>query len=229
MKAKLVAAAAAMVMAACGGGGGGGDEGGDKGGSGVAAQGFWDGEDFSALITPSGEVWVVEDYGVDGLVLSRGSISSSSGNSISGSMQSYFADGTLNSTISATVAPGATLSGSVTPQGQSPSTFSATYNAAYDRPALLSNLTGTWTIDGGSVVFNAQGAFTAVQDGCNTSGQVTADSSGKNFFRATVNYGAGCGTAQGLTATGIVVTDGQVMVVGLVGGGTGVALIGERR
>lgn len=211
-----------MVMAACGGGGG------DEGSASVSAQGFWVGQDFSALITPSGEVWVVEDYGVDGLVLSRGSISSSSGNSVSGSMQSYFSDGTLSSTISATVAPGATLSGSVTPQGQPTVTFSATYNTAYDRPALLSNLTGTWRIDGGSVVFNAQGAFTAVHEGCNTSGQVTADSSGKNFFRATVTYGTGCGSAQGLTATGVVVTDGRVMVAGLVGGGSGVALIGER-
>ena len=144
-------------------------------------------------------------------------------------MRSYFADGAQNSTISATVAPGATLSGTITPQGQPSSTFSATYNGAYDQPALLSNLTGTWAIEGGSVVFNAQGAFTAVQDGCNTSGQVTADSSGKNFFRATVNYGVGCGSAQDLTATGVVVTDGQVMVVGLVGAGTGVALIGERQ
>lgn len=224
MKARLVAAAAAVVMSACGGGGGSDDD-----GQGLSAQGFWDGEDFSALITPSGEVWVVEDYGVDGLLLSRGSISSSSGNSITGSMQSYFADGTLNSSLSATVAPGSTMSGTVTPQGFPSSTFSATYNTAYDQPALLSNLTGTWAIEAGSVVFDTQGAFTAVQDGCNTSGQVTADSSGKNFFRATVNYGAGCGTAQGLTATGVVVTDGQLMVVGLVGGGTGAALIGERQ
>jgi hypothetical protein len=225
VKVKLVAAAAAVLMAACGGGGGGSDD----GGPGVDAQGFWDGEDFSALITPSGEVWVVEDYGVDGLLLSRGSISSSSGNSISGSMQSYFADGTLNSTISATVAPGSSLSGTVTAQGFQPNTFSATYNTAYDQPALLSNLAGTWAVEAGSVVFDAQGAFTAVQDGCNTAGQVTPDSSGKNFFRATVNYGAGCGPAQGLTATGIVVTDGQVMAVGLVGGGTGAALIAERQ
>lgn len=221
MKSKLVAAAAALAMAACGGGGGGGD-------AGVSAQGFWNGDDFSALITPSGEVWAVEDYGADGLLLYRGSITPSSGNNVSGSLQAYFADGPISGTVSAAVVPRATLSGTVTPQGYSPITFSATYSNSYDQPARLDSLTGNWTIDGGFITFNAQGSFSAVQDGCQTSGQVTPDNSGKNFFRVTASFGSGC-SLQGQTATGVLVVDGQLMVVGLVAGGTGGALIGQRQ
>jgi hypothetical protein len=73
---------------------------------------------------------------------------------------------------------------------------------------LLSGISGTWTgtlMDGSTAVvnINASGTFSGSDSGCFFSGSITPDSSGKNFFKVSLTYGASPCSSPNQTQAGI--------------------------
>lgn len=77
---------------------------------------------------------------------------------------------------------------------------------------------------GRTMSVQAIGDFTGVSSGCSFAGRFAEDSSGKNFYRVTVDFGpAPCALPNG-TATGVAaVASDTVLAVGLVSGASGQA------
>jgi hypothetical protein len=78
----------------------------------------------------------------------------------------------------------------------------------YGTPALLSGISGTWTgtlMDGSTAVVNidTSGTFSGSDSGCSFSGTITPDSSGKNFFKVFLTYGASPCLSPNQTQAGI--------------------------
>jgi hypothetical protein len=80
----------------------------------------------------------------------------------------------------------------------------------FGTPAVLSNITGTWTgyLFGNAaaeVIVAANGTFTGSSQGCAFSGTVAPDSSGSNFFDFTIKYGGSPCLLPNQTQTGVAI------------------------
>lgn len=215
MRTSLIVAAS-VALAACGGGGDGGGSSGS--GNSSSASGFWAGGDWAVLVTPSGELWGYEQLAGGDLAAYKGEITTSGAN-FNGNVTAYLGTQSLTATVSGTFAPKSTLVGTMTAGARS-AAFSATYGATYDASPDLAALAGNYTTDnGGTVQMSAAGKFTGLTSGCSYSGSLTPDASGKNFYRATLRYGAAPCLLPGVVATGVAVASvsGSSARIGVVG------------
>ena len=92
--------------------------------------------------------------------------------------------------------------------------FSGTYDTEYDRPAVLSSVTGSFTgqgVSGNSAVQSiplsiaADGTVTALgTQGCSAAGSLVPRPSGKNIFNVSVTFtGTNCALGNGTVTTGV--------------------------
>lgn len=200
---------ASVVLTGCGGGGGGGAT------TNASAEGFWSGPTstgFTAnlVILETGESWGIYTSGntIFGALYGQ---TSTSGNNVSGSGTDF---DLVNRTSTAS-----SFSGSVSPKSSlsvrtsSGTTFSGAYSAAYDTPASLAALAGTFT--GTAVTANtkpttvqvtvsASGAITLpATNGCSATGTATPRPTGKNVFNISVTFSGACALGSGTTTNGV--------------------------
>lgn len=215
MKRSIVPLALAAALSACGGGGDGGGVPPQQ-----SPQGFWSGTDFSLLVTPGGELWGVEFDGVD-LFLYNGTFSAS-GSSFTANGYAYLGPDRIALSATGTFTPGSTMSGTVTVPNIGSSQFSAAYSSNYDAmPAAVSALAGTYTLStGGSLALDSTGSFSGSEDGCSFSGNISPDSSGKNFYRLAVTFGPSPCIAANSAGNGVVAAASSTTLVGGVVSGT---------
>ena len=210
-------------LAGCGGGGG-SSSGTDVGSvtpASLAAQGIYQGttssgKAFDLRLLEDGTYYTLvgnyagQQFQVTQLVQGSGTQNAESFSS-SDTRDYLYTGQVISGSLSSTVNPGASISGTVT-EGNSATTFSGTplSGTTYDYNAApsLSPVVGNWimsTLQGAnaSVTVNADGSFAGSTGGCSFSGQLSARSSGKNVFNAAVMFGpVPCALPNG-TANGV--------------------------
>jgi len=176
------------------------------------------GETFESIILPDSTFYAL--YGtssgnvftVQGMITGQGTYTN--GKYTATVTDYYYTGATYTGSVSATYVVGSSISGTVSETGNANVTFSGTplANSVYTfgTPALLSNITGTWTgyLFGNAaaeVTVAASGTFTGSSQGCTFSGTVTPDSSGSNFFDFTIKYGGSPCLLPNQTQTGVAV------------------------
>ena len=151
-----------------------------------------------------------------GLVQGNGTSSNGSFTSSNAKDFNIERPGVLSATIAASYAERQSLNGSISYPGPSVTTFTSTYDTAYDTTPTLASLAGTYTGQAGSsaqgvqsatVTVTATGAFTAVEaDGCTFSGTASPRSRG-NIFDQSVTFGGAPCEFPGTTLVGIAFLD----------------------
>lgn len=214
MKTRIAAIAATVVLAACGGGGD--DSTSTSPSAAVTAEGFWNGSTttgvgVSLAILENGETW--------GIYASGGSIvgalygnTTSAGTTLSGSGSDFNipSRNTASATYSGTFSPKSSIS--VNTSGGV--AFTGTYDAAYDQPASLAVVAGSFSgqgvsgsspVQGVSVTISSTGVITVPSNlGCSASGSIAPRPNGKNVFNVSVTFsGSNCALGNGATTTGV--------------------------
>ena len=213
---RLVAMGLSVVLAACGGGG----DSAPVSAPPVTAEGFWEGPASTGVsvalaVLENGETW--------GVYTSSGSIigalygnTTFVGTTLSGSGKDF-------NIPSRTVGSG-TYSGtfvnksSINVATSAGSTFSGIYRTAYDQPASLAAVAGTYSGTGVSgtspvqtvsVAISSSGSITVPASlGCSAAGTATPRPSGKNIFDVTVTFtGSSCALGNGASTTGVAYYD----------------------
>lgn len=214
---KLVAIGLSAVLAACGGGGG---DSAPAPAPTATAEGFWEG---SASTGVSVALAVLENGETWGVYTSGGSIvgalygnTTSSGTTLSGSGKDF--------NIPSRTVGSATYSGtfvaksSINVTTSARATFSGGYKTAYDQPASLAAITGTFSgvgvsgtspVQPVSVTISPSGTITVPGTmGCSAAGTATPRPSGKNILDVTVTFtGTSCALGNGASTTGIAYYD----------------------
>lgn len=215
MKRRIAVVAVSLILGACGGGGSEDSAGGSSGPSG-SAEGFWSGTlasgvAVSAAILENGETWGVYTSGTLIVGALHGQ-TTSSGTTLSGSGTAFDVANRSSSrgTYSGTFTPKSTIRINSSDGG----VFSGTYDTEYDRPAVLSSVTGSFTgqgVSGNSAVQSiplsiaADGTVTALgTQGCSAAGSLVPRPSGKNIFNVSVTFtGTNCALGNGTVTTGV--------------------------
>ncbi|MEY8876735.1 MAG: hypothetical protein AB9M60_09535 [Leptothrix sp. (in: b-proteobacteria)] len=225
---KLAAIAVTAVLTACGGGGSGGSSGNSAG----AAEGIWSGTfasgtSASFVVLENGDTWGV--YVSNGVLVGAANATTTvNGSTFSGTERFYdLSTGQVTTgSYSGTAAAKSTLT---TVDSAGGTSFTGTYVTAYDQPATLSAIAGSFSgtaVVGGagsqtaSVSIGANGAITVPSSGgCTTTGSITPRASGKNIYNVSLSFsGTGCVLGNGASTTGIAyykVTTGQVLLLTL--------------
>lgn len=218
--------ALAVSLGACGGGG----DGGTSASSGTA-EGFWQGPtstgfNASVVVLENGETWGFYTSG-NLLVGALYGQTQSAGSTVSGSGSDF--------NIPSRTVTASSYSGTVSPKSSisirtaAGTTFNGAYSSAYDQPALLSNVAGTFAGFGVtgrtsgqsiSATISSSGAITVpTTNGCGAAGTATPRSSGKNIFNVTVTFaGSSCALGNGTVTTGVAYYDvgsRQVLVLAM--------------
>lgn len=202
----IAAASFASLLTACGGGGG--DE------APADPQGFWTVDETGMLVTSSGEAWLISLTSPT-FTLAKGQIATS-GNNVSGSFIRYSSP-PLSFSVSGVVQPKTSLTLTATAAGESPISRTLSYGIDYDGTPSVAGLAGTYTVSsGGTATIDAAGQVSAsnTDSGCALSGQVTADASGKNFYRLQLTYSGVSCVANGITASGILARETSTILLG---------------
>ena len=210
---KILTIGIASILTACGGGGGGGST--APSAPPVTAEGFWEGTastgtSVALAVLEDGETWGVYTSGnsiagaLYGQTTSSGTTLTGSGNDFNiaaHSVSSATYNGTFVAKSTIRVASGGT-------------TFSGNYAVAYDQPASLTALAGTFTgqgISGNSsaqtipVTISTTGAITVpTSAGCGASGTASPRATGKNIFDVLVTFnGTSCALGNGTITKGV--------------------------
>lgn len=210
-----------VLLAACGGGGGDDDGPAVQTPPAATAEGFWGGTSSTGVsvalaVLESGETFGVYTTPSGSIVGALYGNTSSSGTSLTGSGKDFnipsrtVGTGSYSGTFTAKSRVNVTLSNG--------SNFSGSYDPAYDQPASLAALAGTFSGIGvsgtspaqsTSVTISPAGAITVPASlGCSASGAATPRPSGKNIFNVTVTFsGSTCALGNGATTTGVVYYD----------------------
>ncbi len=215
-----------LTLVACGGGGGGG-------GSDVAAvppptpvpvtlstEGFWEGNAstgplVSLAILENGETWGV--YSSGGVIVGAlyGNTTSNSTN-LTGSGRDF--NVTSRRVGAGSYAGTFSNKGTINVTTSSGSTFSGTYKPAYEQPASLttisgsfngSGLSGTSPVQATAVNISSLGVVTVPSTlGCSASGNAAPRPSGKNILDVTITFaGSNCALGNGTVTKGIAYYD----------------------
>jgi hypothetical protein len=186
----------------------------------ATAEGFWEGSastgvEVALAVLENGETWGV--YTSNGtLVGALYGNTTSSGTTLTGSGKDF---NIPSRTVSSASYSGTFSSKSTIKVSTSAgSSFSGSYNAAYDQPASLAALAGTfsgWGVSGTSAVqgisatISSAGAITVPTSlGCAATGTAKPRASGKNVFDVTVTFvGASCALGNGTSTQGIAYYD----------------------
>lgn len=223
--ARYSALIAAAVLAACGGGGG-GEEGGPPA---TSAEGFWVGKastgfDVSLTVLDNGETWGV--YSSNGVLYGalHGKTTSSNGMLTGSGHEFDFDSGAVTSSSYTGTYTGKTTLNAKLPNG---ATFAANYASAYDQPASLPTLAGTYTgsgvatgapVQSMSVTISAAGNVSAPPSlGCSVGGSVSPRAGGKNVFDLRITFtGTTCALGNGATVSGVgYYESGKLLAMGL--------------
>lgn len=174
---------------------------------------------FDAIVLPNDEFYAL--YGnlsgdivyICGLATGQGA--SSSGKYSASENDFDYCGGSLafySGSVTATYAPGSSISGSISETGKSESftgTAPATSLFNYNAPASLASISGSWTgslTDGesASVTIGSSGSAAGTSSsGCSFSARITPDSSNKNFFDITLTFGSAPCELPNQSASGI--------------------------
>jgi hypothetical protein len=205
-----------VLLAACGGGG----DSSPAPAPTTTAEGFWGGTASTGVsvalaILENGETW--------GVYTSSGSIvgalygnTTSSGTTLSGSGKDFnIPSRTVSSaSYSGTFTAKSTMNVTTSAGGS----FSGIYDTAYDQPASLAAVTGTFSgvgvsgtspVQAVSVAISPPGAITVPASlGCSAAGTATPRPSGKNIFNVTVTFtGSNCALGNGASTSGVAYYD----------------------
>jgi hypothetical protein len=171
---------------------------------------------FQSIILPNDTFYAI--YGtkvgnvlyVSGMMTGQGA---SNNGTYAATVTDFYSSGsTFTGSLAATYVAGVSVSGTISESGNSNVTFNGAVESIssfnYGTPALLSGISGTWTgtlMDGSTAVvnINASGTFSGSDSGCSFSGSITPDSSGKNFFKVSLTYGASPCLSPNQTQAGI--------------------------
>jgi len=211
--------AAVLFLSACGGGGSDGTTAPTSVAS-TSAEGFWigtasTGDVVNMAVLENGETWGITSTNTGVLTWALYGNVATSGSTLSGTGSSFsFVSGTAESgTLSGSVSSKASLS----LKTSAGTTFTGTYSTAYDQPALLSNLAGSYSgfavggatpAQASTVVVDVNGNISSSYVSgnliCTTSGKATPRASGKNIFNIQLNFsGNFCGLGNGATTSGV--------------------------
>jgi hypothetical protein len=209
----LVLAALAALVSACGGGGSGPS---GAASPAVSAEGIWNGSastgsTVSLVVLESGETWGI--YSNSNLV--TGALygnTASSGTTLSGSGKDFNIP--TRSITTASYSGTFAAKNNIRVISSNGSSFNGTYSTAYDQPASLAALQGTFVGQGVSgnstaqptqVSISASGAITTpASSACNAAGSVAPRASGKNIFDLSVTFtGPNCALGNGTVTNGI--------------------------
>ncbi len=209
-----------VLLAACGGGG-------DSASPpatppAVTAEGFWEGPASTGVsvalaVLETGETWGVYTATSNGSIV--GALygnTTSSGTTLSGSGKDFnipsrtVGSGTYSGTFVA--------KSSINVATSTGNTFSGTYKTAYDQPASLAAVAGTFSgvgvsgtspVQTVSVTISPSGSITVPGTlGCSAAGTGAPRPSGKNIFDVTVTFtGSTCALGNGASTTGIAYYD----------------------
>ena len=186
----------------------------------ASAEGVWTGTTSSgfgstAIVLESNEVWNIFGVVTNGVTYLRGldyGVTTLVGNSLTGTVRElYTNDTSVVGSLSATLNPGVSLSGSVT-AAQAVVTFNSTPIAAslfnYNRPANITDVAGGWAgsfLNGapGNIAITSAGVVTGSSYGCTFSGSIAPRASGKNIFNVSINFGGSPCLLPGQNTTGI--------------------------
>jgi len=204
----------------------------------VGAEGVYGGtlagalsSEFQLLILENGDYWSIYGktyastfyvYGV-----AQGTGTANNGSFISTNLKDFgTAPATAGSVYATYNSTARTISGTMsTDSGSFALTGGPLTGSLYDynKPALLSTISGSWTgsgLGGETIALNiaAEGAFTGHSSGgCNFSGAFIPRPSGKNVFNVTITFGASPCVMPGLSGSGIAVayplTNGQTQLM----------------
>ena len=228
---RLTALAAAAVLTACGGGGSDGTSTTTPTPVAATAEGFWSG---TASTGPQVQLAILENGETWGFYTVQGSLAgalygntTSNGTSVSGSGLDFYGGtvkaGNYSGSFSAKNTINLTLA-----SGTSTSTFAGKYSTAYDQPASLANLAGTFagygltgktSTQAISVTISSSGNISAGNSSCSASGTATPRASGKNIFDIKMTFAGNlCALGNGAVTNGIAYYDTstkQVVVLAL--------------
>ena len=209
-----------VLLSACGGGGDSASSPTPAPAPTATAEGFWEGPASTGVsvalaVLETGETWGV--YTSSGAVVGAlYGTTTSSGTTLSGSGKDFnipsrsVGSGTYSGTFAAkSIINVATSTGS---------TFSGAYKTAYDQPASLAALAGTFSgvgvsgtspVQTVSVTISPSGSITVPSSlGCSAAGTSTPRPSGKNIFDLTMTFtGSNCALGNGAATTGIAYYD----------------------
>jgi hypothetical protein len=215
-KAILVTAMAMAASAFLVGCGGGGDSTPTTANTG---EGFWNGSsstgvNVSLAILETGETWGIYTSN-DAIVGALKGATTFNGNQLTGAGTDFnipsrsVNQGSYSGTFSS--------KNSISVKTSNGSTFSGTYVSAYDQPASLSTVagsfsgsgvTGNTTAQASIVGITSAGVVTSSGNGCTASGQTKPRASGKNIFDLTITFtGTNCALGNGAVTTGIAYYD----------------------
>lgn len=209
---RFAAIGLSVVLAACGGGGNNAPASAPMG----TAEGFWEGPASTGVsvalaVLENGETW--------GVYTSSGSIvgalygnTTFTGTTLSGSGKDFnipsrsVGSGTYSGTF--------VTKSSINVTTSAGSSFSGTYNTAYDQPASLAAVAGSFSGTGVSgtspvqtisVAISPSGSMTTPASlGCSAAGVATPRPSGKNIFDVMVTFtGSTCALGNGASTTGV--------------------------
>lgn len=234
MKKLAVVGICSAILYGCGGGGG------DEPAAPVTSapppaeasvEGFWSGTsstgyDVSLAVLENGETWGVYSYGgsIYGALYGQTTVS---GSSLSGAGSDFNIPS--RSVASATYAGTFVEKSSIEVTTSGGAGFTGVYEPAYDQPASLQAVAGTYAgsgvsgdspVQAVSVTVTATGQVTVPSSlGCSASGSIAPRPTGKNIFNVTVTFlGSTCALGNGATTQGVAYYDsatGQILVMAM--------------
>ena len=210
----LIAACAGLV--ACGGGGGGGET-----VSAGTAEGFWSGTSSNGynvglIVLENAETWGLY---ATGNTVTGAFYGNSTGKGTAFSISGSDLDFSTRRLISVSEPTTGTVSqkGKIKAKAYTGVTFDLTYDATYDKPAVLADIVGGYSMTLASLQatennvqtnISSAGDIVLTKDNCTATGKVTPRSSGKNIFNLSLTLsGANCGSGNGGTVSGIFILD----------------------
>lgn len=200
----VLAIALAGLVAGCGGGGGSSNNTANQ-----DPQGLWNGTsttgyELGTVVLETGEYYGMfwkngVAYGAD-----HGT-ATVSGSSFSGNLQEFYipTNQVISGNISGTFVPKSTMTVTTSYNNANTSTSKLTYNASYDTPASLAQITGTYTGNyytdtSVNVSISSNGVVSGISGGCNIGGTVAPRATGKNVYNVNLVFsGTGCAPGQG--------------------------------
>lgn len=201
-----------LGLAACGGGG--------DSGSVSSAEGIWSGVSSTGykvdlVVLENGETWGV--YTANNLIYGAlYGVTLATGSNLTGTGSDFNIP--YRTVTSSNYTGNVSAKNAISVRSNSGASFSGTYVAAYDLPASLSTLAGTfqgWALTGKTtsqsvtVTISSSGLVSMpASAGCTTSGSVSPRTGGKNIFNLGLNFsGVNCALGNGSSANGVLYYD----------------------
>lgn len=190
---------------------------------GTASSGY----DFGVVALETNEVWGIYSKGgvIYGAVHGGASVT---GSSFSGNGFDFnLATGTRTATsFSGSFSPSSSVNGTLAP---SHVTFTGVYDSAYNTPATLSTITGSWVgqvasasgLQNSSINVATDGSFRGLVSSCSYTGSVAPRPGGKGVFNMSVAFGSSGCLFNGQSLSGFaMVRSGQLITLGLLPDGS---------